>query len=440
MTLVLVLLTALAVLIAAFGSAAAKALQAFSHNKLEDLCQARHQMPLFERILRRQEEVTLAAESLRVISTAIAVALLVGWLQNAWQWDQDDLYQALAVDAVWLITFLFVLLGALIWLPDAVARIWSERFLLFSWPTLNAVSLVLAPSIWGAWLTERALRWLSGHPPQANTEQELEDELLSIVTEGHREGLLEEDAREMIESVIELSQVPVAQIMTPRTYMISMHVDTPWDQAVKFVIDSGHSRIPIYGKSKEEIVGILHSKDVLAELARQDSQPRTIGKILRQPFFVPESKKVDELLPEFQLSRNHMAIVLDEYGGVSGVVTIEDAIEEIVGEIADEYDDALVDGIKSLSDSSCEALARVRIEEINQRLGLALPEDQEFDTIGGFVFHEFGRIPKVGEELVREKVKIRVLDASRNRIDRVAIEVLRPSPEPLDEVGVPNEQ
>ena len=134
-------------------------------------------------------------------------------------------------------------------------------------------------------------------------------------------------------------------------------------------------------------------------------------------------------MEEFQRSRNHIAIVVNEYGGVSGLVTIEDAIEEIVGEIADEHDEELVDGIKTTGDATCEALARVHIDEINRRLGISLPEDQEFDTLGGFLFHELGRIPHAGEELTYGDVRFRILDAGRRRIDRVAIEVLRPQEE-----------
>jgi CBS domain containing-hemolysin-like protein len=148
-------------------------------------------------------------------------------------------------------------------------------------------------------------------------------------------------------------------------------------------------------------------------------------ELLRKPFFVPETKPVDELLQEFQRSRNHIAVVLDEFGGVSGLVTIEDALEEIVGEIADEHDDAAnEDGIKPLGEHGAEALARVRIHDLNERLGLSLPEDEHFDTIGGFVFHELGRIPNVGEELIWQDVRIKVLEATRRRIDRVSIQIL----------------
>jgi CBS domain containing-hemolysin-like protein len=363
--------------------------------------------------------------------TVVAAATLTWWLTRAWHEGPGP--ADLAIDVLWLSGFVLLLWAALIWLPSAVARIWAEPLILASWPLTSAAAKLLSPALFITRLGERALRWLTGHPEAPSDEEELEEELKSIVTEGHREGFLEEEARDMIESVIELGDVSVAEIMTPRTYMISLHEDMPWDEVVRFVIESGHTRTPVYGRSRDEIIGILHAKDVLAELARPAAERRPLEKILRKPFFVPETKKVDELLPEFQKSRNHIAIVLDEYGSVSGLVTIEDVIEEIVGEIADEYDEALVDGIKCTSDTGCETLGRVHIEEINRRLGISLPEDKDFDTVGGFLFHELGRIPDVGEEVTYGDVRFRILDAGRRRIDRVAIEVLRPEAENVGE-------
>jgi magnesium and cobalt transporter len=223
--------------------------------------------------------------------------------------------------------------------------------------------------------------------------------------------------------------------MTMRTDMISLPVDLDWDDALLQIIASGHTRIPIYGESHDEIVGILHIKDILHDIGKAPSaKRRPIAELLRQPFFVPETKPVDSLLQEFQHSRNHIAVVLDEFGGVSGLVTIEDVLEEIVGEISDEHDDATGDRIKSFDDHSCEALARVHISEINERLGLHLPEEH-FDTIGGFVFHQLGRIPHVGEELAYENVRIKVLESTRRRIIRVHIEVMPPAENAVSEAA-----
>ncbi len=230
---------------------------------------------------------------------------------------------------------------------------------------------------------------------------------------------------------MELGDADVSQIMTPRTDMISIPASCSWDEMLQQAINGGHTRIPVYGRNRDDILGILHTKDLLPELAREpEKRGEPWTKLLRQPVFVPETKPIDALLQELQRGRNHMVVVLDEYGGVSGLVTMEDVLEEIVGEIVDEYDAAHVEGLRELAPGVCEALGRVHIDEINERLGLELPEDADYDTIGGFVFNELGHIPTAGEDLLWRNVRITVLDATRRRIERVRIEV-------LDAAGLP---
>jgi CBS domain containing-hemolysin-like protein len=231
----------------------------------------------------------------------------------------------------------------------------------------------------------------------------------------------------MIEGVIDLGDAYVSQIMTPRTDMHMIHVEAPWDQMLSEVIESGHTRIPVYDRTRDDIVGMLYSKDLLPELATGDPHSRTpLREIVRKPLFVPETKAVDDLLAMFQQLRTHIAVVLDEYGGVSGLVTIEDVLEEIVGEIDDEYDPESVAEIDVVDDDTCEALGRAHIDEINAAMNLELPEDGDYDTIGGLVFSELGRVPQAGESVVwQEKVRISVLEATRRRIDRVRIERLQ---------------
>jgi CBS domain containing-hemolysin-like protein len=183
----------------------------------------------------------------------------------------------------------------------------------------------------------------------------------------------------------------------------------------------------VYDRTRDDIVGLLYSKDLLPELATGDPSSRTpLREIVRKPLFVPETKAVDDLLAMFQQLRMHIAVVLDEYGGVSGLVTIEDVLEEIVGEIDDEYDPETVADIHVVDDDTCEALGRAHIDEINAAMKLELPEDGDYDTIGGLVFSELGRVPQAGESIVwQEKVRISVLEATRRRIDRVRIERLQ---------------
>ena len=231
----------------------------------------------------------------------------------------------------------------------------------------------------------------------------------------------------MIEGVIELGDASVSHIMTPRTDIHMIQLNTPWQEVIESVIKSGHTRVPVYDKSRDEIVGILYSKDLLPELAKSaDQSPRPLAELLRKPLFVPETKPVDDLLNLFQKSRTHIAVVLDEFAGVSGLVTIEDVLEEIVGEIDDEYDQKTEDEIRKIDDDICEALGRAHVDEINSVMGFDLPEDEDFDTIGGFVFAEFGRVPAVGESITwQDTVRVTVLEASRRRVNRVRLERIR---------------
>ncbi len=406
---------------AGFASVGARSLRRFSRFKLDELCRQDRTKPLYSQIVQLRDRAIAGADSLQGLATALAVGAGIAWAAKNEAFASDPAWISAAGGAI---VGTIILWAAIVWIPLAVSRLWADGFVLHTWPFWRGTATLFTPSVWAAFAISRWLQRISGREPAHPTEESLEEEILTIVSEGQREGLLEDDAREMIEGVIELGDVDVAEIMTPRTDMISLQVDSPWNEAVRSVCQSGHTRLPVYNKSPDDIVGILHTKDLLVELAKIDErQRRPWPDLLRKPFFVPETKPVDDLLQEFQHNRNHIAVVLDEYGGVSGIVTIEDILEEIVGEIVDEHDEALIDGIKTIDEHSVEALAKVHLHEINERLGLSLPEHENFDTIGGFVFHELGRIPTVGEELIWHEVRIKVLEATRRRINRVRIQL-----------------
>jgi CBS domain containing-hemolysin-like protein len=236
----------------------------------------------------------------------------------------------------------------------------------------------------------------------------------------------------MIEGVMDLNEVRVSQIMTTRTRMISIPLAAPWEEAVQLASESGHTRLPVWDRATDDVVGILHTRELLTKLAEalaigQTAPPaqHDIRTLLRPPYFVPESMSVQKLLREFQRTHTHMAVVTDEFGSVSGLVTIEDALEEIVGEIADEHDEAFSDGIRMVTANSYEARAQVRIGDINARMGVSLPEEAGYETIGGFVFHQCGRIPEVGERIESHGVAMEVLAATRRRIDLMRIQRLQ---------------
>lgn len=406
------------------ASIGARTLRDFSRSELQEICAKHDDSETFGEILRAHERTALGLEMWVVIGAAIAVGTGVAWGFDHWE-------GALALRWEWVVLYSLVvgsLLALLkVWIPWTMTRLFAARFLYRTWPIWRVVSWFAAPLVWGAEVVDHLAHRVAGHALPDPSDESLEEEIRTIVTEGHREGLLEEDAREMIEGVIDLGDGDVVQIMTPRTDMHMIHVDLEWDELLSDVIKVGHTRIPVYAKSRDDIVGILYVKDMLPELAKAPDQPRRpLREILRKPQFVPETKAVDALLEMFQQTRTHIAIVLDEYGGVSGLVTIEDVLEEIVGEIVDEYDQDVEQGIHVVDENTVEALGRTHVEEVNAAMDLALPEDEDFDTIGGFVFSELGRVPMVGESLVwNDVVKVTVLEATRRRIDRVRVERLQ---------------
>jgi CBS domain containing-hemolysin-like protein len=400
----------------------ARSLAQFSRHELEEICRRRKSPVRLGQILRRHDLAGLAAETLQVIATAVLITAVAFWI---WITSRAGGYTHWGSLAASVGVVIPTLLAAEIWIPFAVARLWAEPFLYHTWPFWQLLSVLLAPLVWGARFVDTVLHRSVGRVPDVPDEESFEDEIRTIVTEGHREGLLEEDAREMIEGVIELSDVVVSEIMTPRTDMVSLPISLSRQEMLDAVVRVRHTRIPVYDKNRDDIVGILYTKDLLPELAKSGEDPvASWTSLLREPSFVPETKPVDVLLQEFRRTRNHLVVVLDEYGGVSGVVSMEDVLEEIVGEIVDESDKDLVDGIREIDHRTAEALGKVHVDEVNDRLDLELPDDGDFDTIGGFVFTELGHVPTVGEELVYKNVRLTVVEATRRRIERVRIEML----------------
>jgi len=420
-------------LITGIAALGARSLAGFSPHELGEL-QSRGKAPgRLVQILKHREQVTLACETLQVIATTVFVGATAYW---GWARSPAAGGVGAALAATTLALAALALLAAEIWFSRAVARLWAAGILYYTWDVWLVVGILLGPAVMAARFVDAVLHRLAGRPREEPDEESFEEEIRTIVTEGHREGLLEEEAREMIEGVIELGDADVSEIMTPRTDMVSIPKTLSWDEALQFVIKSGHTRIPVTDRNRDDVVGILVAKDLLPELAKGPDEPKQPWtSLLREPYFVPETKPIDVLLQEFQQTRNHLAIVLDEYGGVSGLVTLEDVVEEIVGEIVDEYDKELVEDIRLMGQGVCEALGKAHIDEINERLGLELPDNGDFDTIGGLVFSELGHVPVEGEELVRPDVRITVLEATPRRIERVRIEVLQRNGREREEAG-----
>jgi len=245
-------------------------------------------------------------------------------------------------------------------------------------------------------------------------------ELAEELREAGRRGLIDADALAMIEGVLEVADLQVRDIMVPRSQMVVMNRDDPPETLLPAIVESGHSRFPVIGEDRDQVVGLLLAKDLLRYFGEGGSAGFDMREVLRPAVFVPESKRVNVLLKEFRVSRNHMAVVVDEYGGVSGLVTIEDVIEEIVGDIADEYDIEEDQTIRREGERQYTVHALARIEDFNEYFGAQF-SDEEFDTIGGLVMHQFGRLPKRGENVSIEGFDFKVLRADRRRIDLLRV-------------------
>jgi magnesium and cobalt transporter len=268
----------------------------------------------------------------------------------------------------------------------------------------------------GSWL-RRLLESLAGEP------QDLE-ELSEVLTDARERGLIDTDVFAMLEGVLQVSEIQVRDVMVPRSQMVVIQRDEPPERILPVVVESGHSRFPVVGEDRDEVVGILLAKDLLRYFADGGEGQFDIRECVRPAVFIPESKRLNVLLKEFRVSHNHMAIVVDEYGGVSGLLTIEDVLEQIVGDIGDEYDVDEGEGIRKEGERVFAVPALTRIEEFNSTFGTRF-SDEEFDTIGGLVLHELGRMPRRGEAIEIGGLELKVVRADRRRIETLRVTTQR---------------
>jgi len=258
------------------------------------------------------------------------------------------------------------------------------------------------------WL-ERISQALNGGEPQDR------EQLVELLRDSEQRNLLDEDSLAMIEGVMQVSEMHVRDIMVPRSQMETINRNVPPEEFLSTIIDSGHSRFPVIGDNHDEVEGILLAKDMLTYFAQGDNRKFDIRDVMRTPICIPESKRLNVLLKEFRSNRNHMAIVVDEYGGVAGLVTIEDVLEQIVGEIEDEYDIDEDSYIMKYSNDHFSVKALTPIDEFNEYFKVSLDEG-EFDTVGGLVLKAFGHLPARGESVVLNDFHFTVLRADNRRI------------------------
>lgn len=270
-------------------------------------------------------------------------------------------------------------------------------------------------------------------PPSRNFFQKVQDlfssepqdrqQLVDVLRTAKDDELIKPDSLAMMEGVLQVAEMQVRDIMIPRSQMSAIHEDTNIKDILKFVIETGHSRYPVFGENRDDIEGILLAKELLTYAFEHDGEMQQfdIKEVLRPAYIIPESKRLDVLLTDFRSNRNHMAVVVDEYGGVSGLITIEDVLEQIVGEIEDEFDiDEEENNIKEHTNGEFTIKAHTEIEDFNERLGAEFSDD-EFDTIGGLIVNKFGHMPERDESVVMGEYKFTVINADQRRVNLLRV-------------------
>lgn len=401
--------------IAHLAATATRVLRDIAWHELE--VRSRENKARFDIIRDEWEDVATGTETILYLAIAAHVLCLIAWASLSHVVNEFTLFNL----SLGVTVGTFVLLATIVWFPNAIAEHGGTSFLYRSWNFWYGLTRVLRPLTWGSGPADLVMRRILNVTEEESEEEALEEEIRTIVAEGEHEGWLDSDTRDMIEGVIELDDANVADILTPRDKMDVMSVSLSWDEVLTYVTEVGRTRIPVHNGSANEFLGILYVKDLFTELRKPEPDRRRLQDILRPTWDVPTSLHLDELLQRFKQTRNHLALVVDEYKTIAGLVTIEDVLEEIVGEIVDESDKEAPGEIRVIAHNVAEVVGRAHVEDINEELGCDLPENEEFDTVGGFLMHRLGHIPKQGETLHWKDVLLTVVEASGRRAELVRI-------------------
>ncbi len=364
----------------------------------------------------------IAAMQLGVTGTSLAIGALG---EQALARVFDPIFASLIAFALafLIITFLHVVVGELV--PKGVALGYSERTALAVSSPVRGFFVVFKPLIW---ILQRSseviLRALGLTPPGGEMEVYSEAELKMLLSRSTEEGELEQQEQEMLYKVFDFADKEVSAVMVPRPEVVALSIDLPSEEALAAVIESPYTRYPVYRDSIDHVVGILHVRDLFSALNDRGLEAVRLDQILRPAHIVPETKDLAALLGEFRRTNQHMAIVVDEYGELEGIVTLEDLLEEIVGEIEDEFD-LPNESVERLEDGRVRIHGTFPVDDFNEQFGRSLPVE-DYHTIGGFVFGLLGRQPEPGDEAAHDGCRFKVLEVEGSRIERVEVELEDP--------------
>lgn len=395
----------------------------YSRNRLEQLANGQKNLRTrvdrfhdsLPRVVNAVVAIEIVAKCVFVLCTYITVASFYG--QESPNGSATYIV-TLLVSSLWFILFCRIL-------PAELGSRREEEAIIRLIPVLRGLGIILYPF---HPLLSPFRRTVVGMMKPSDPREEAEqiaEEIIDVVGEGEREGFIREDEADMIENIVELRDVDVAEIMTPRTDMHAVEVSTPVKEAVRLAMDAGHSRIPVFEENIDKVLGIFYVKEVLSHWLNNSLDDLVLTGILRKPLLVPETKKVSELLMEFREQKMQIAIVLDEYGGTAGLVSHEDILEEIVGEIVDEYDQDEEMELKIIDENTLDVSARFHIDDLNNEIGTNIPESNDYDTIGGYIFSVLGKVPEQGDSVREGNAKLTVTDVNERSINRVRIQISR---------------
>jgi CBS domain containing-hemolysin-like protein len=389
------------------------ALQNYSAARLLARARRRGSEEAIRAFLEMDERVLLSCLTIALVAKTVFVLAVFAWVRG----DETPAGTLILVEAGAAAVAALLTVGRI--LPLFIGRMFAEEILSGLRVFFLASHRVFGPLTFLLTGMGRVTERLAGRKLAREGLEEIEDEIMSAVEEGEAGGILREEEADLIERALELRDADVADCMTPRTRIFALELGTPLPEAIRRIAEAGHSRVPVFRKTLDEVAGVLYAKDVLKLWESREAPPPSLARLARKPFFVPETKKIGTLLDEFKRTRVHMAIVLDEYGGTAGLITIEDILEELVGEIADEYDKPVdVPLVQELPDGLVEVDAKLHVDDLAAIFETELPS-QDFDTVAGLVVTFLGRVPSPGVEFDWLGLHFEVVEANERAVTRV---------------------
>lgn len=423
-----------------FGTFAAaialKAIQEVAWHELQEYCTRRRYENLFDELHEKSDNAALAIESTQIVGVLSSTLSGIGWYLN--HYDVQSLTSVHFVPALLAGTVIYF--ATTLWIPREIATWFGAAYLAETWPVWRLVTWLFSPFGWLSRILEVLFQRASGESDEKAKERELEDEIRSLVFEGQHEKALPAILREMIEGVIQLDDLCARDIMRHRSEIDGINVELTYNEVLEQVVACGRTRLPVYERNVDDIIGTLYVKDLLKAIA-EHRNIRSIREILRPHYEIPETVTLHELLTQFLHDKAHQAIVVDEFHATLGLVSIEDILEEIVGEIIDESEEAEEVEITRISDNVLSILAGTHLDVVNELALTDLPSGDDYNTLGGFIVKQLCDIPKPGREFSWNGLVFHIEEASRRQIKRVRLTLTSPndqeiSRDPSEQVSV----